>query len=200
MSAPARRGAAAVLACGLLLGAVGCTAPGPEPESAPAPPSPEQSTPATDPTTPPPGAPGGTGGGGGSPGVSGPAPAPAATSPLRVVNAWVTPSRSAQSRVYVDLMNPGFSAVDITGVRTDVGGSATLQVMQAMQANASEPLENLNIEAGQTVSFGPDGPFILLKDLPEPLREGDRVVVTLDTITGEVTRFSAFARTTPPGR
>lgn len=128
--------------------------------------------------------------------MSGPAPAPAVTSPLRVVNAWAIPSRNGQSRIYLDLMNPGFSAVDITGARIDLGGTAELR----STPDDTTATAVINVEAGQSVSFGPDGPFILVTDLPQPLNSGDRVVVTLGTISGEVTRFTAFVRTTPPVR
>lgn len=128
--------------------------------------------------------------------MSGPAPAPAVTSPLRVVNAWAIPSRNGQSRVYLDLMNPGFSSVEITGARTDLGGSAELR-SKPSDTTAAAVLE---VEAGQSISLRPEGPFILLTALPRPLNPDDRLVVTLETVTGEVTRFTAFARTTPPTR
>ncbi len=174
MSAAARR-AVALLACALVLGSAGCTTPEPSPAPAPAP------APGTSQA--------------GSPGTSGPAPAPAATSPLRVVDAWVSRVGGDQARIYFTLMNPGFSAVDVIAVRTDAGGAAHLRETPA----ASEAAAAIMVEAGQSVRFSEQGPFIAVEGLPQPLQPGDRVVVTLTTRGGEITRFSAFAHTAPPG-
>lgn len=197
MRAPARRRVATTLLAGVLaLAAAGCSDTTPDPAAtsqasrseqtnAPSPPDAERRV--------------GSGTGGGSAAMSGPAPVPAATSPLRVVDAWATPSRDGRARIYLRLMNPGFSSVEVTGVSTDVGGPAELRASQDTTTATATTSLPLVIEAGQSVTLGPDGPFVLLTQLPRPLAAGDRVVVTLTTGNGETTRFSAFAQTAPPG-
>ena len=189
MRARGRRGAAAVLAGALVLASAACSTPDPDPGPAPV----------TSSASSAPGAAGSAGvpapGAGTGAGTSATdAPAPAVTSPLRVVNAWAIPSRNGQSRVYLTLMNPGFSEIEVTGVTTTAGGTAQLRATPD-DATAAEAIR---VEAGQSVVFDAAGPFIFVTGLTTPMREGDRVVVTLETSTGDTTRFSAFARTTAP--
>ncbi len=120
-------------------------------------------------------------------------PIPAATSPLRVSGAWATRNADGKARVYVDIMNPGFSPVHVVRAQVNLAGQAQLCDTDDSAACQELP-DGLRIDAGRAAELSPGGHHILVSELSEQWVPGQRVVTTLTTSTGEITRFSAFVQ------
>jgi copper(I)-binding protein len=74
-----------------------------------------------------------------------------------------------------------FFDVNSTGKYGDfiVGVLAAPVARQAQLVDGATPVPRLEIPGASTVKFVPDGPHVVLSDLPRPLAKGETFIVTL---------------------
>jgi copper(I)-binding protein len=77
------------------------------------------------------------------------------------------------ARVYFDVNSTGKYGDFIVGVVAPVAKQA-----QLVDGGAT-PVPRLEIPGASTVKFAPDGPHVVLSDLPRPLARGETFIVTL---------------------
>lgn len=103
-----------------------------------------------------------------------------AASPVAVTNAWVRATVPGQmaSGAFMTLTSP--TAVKLVGVSTPMAGAAQVHEMAmqgtTMTMHASGALE---LPAGQPVELKPGGYHVMLMDLKQPLKAGQRIPITL---------------------
>jgi copper(I)-binding protein len=103
---------------------------------------------------------------------------------LVISQAWsrATPSGAKIAGGYLTIENKGASADRLVRGGGDIAGRVELHEM-AMDNGVMKmrPLDKgLAIEPGKTVKFAPGGYHLMLMDLKQPLKQGDKVPVTLE--------------------
>jgi copper(I)-binding protein len=103
---------------------------------------------------------------------------------LVISQAWsrATPSGAKIAGGYLTIENKGTSADRLVGGGGDVAGRVEMHEM-AMDNGVMKmrPLDKgLAIEPGKTVKFAPGGYHLMLMDIKQPLKQGDKVPVTLE--------------------
>jgi copper(I)-binding protein len=103
---------------------------------------------------------------------------------LVISQAWAraTPKGAKVGGGYVTIENKGSAPDRLTGASSDVAGSVQVHEM-SMQNGIMKmrPVENgLAIAPGKTVKFGPGGYHLMMMDLKAPLKQGQKIPVTLD--------------------
>ena len=103
---------------------------------------------------------------------------------LVITQAWsrATPSGAKTAAGYLTIQNKGTNPDRLTGASADVAGKVEIHEM-SMSGGVMKmrPLENgLQIAAGKTVKLAPEGYHLMLEDLRSPLKQGDKIPVTLD--------------------
>jgi copper(I)-binding protein len=103
---------------------------------------------------------------------------------LLITQAWsrATPGGAKIAGGYLTIANKGSVADRLLGGSADI--AAKLQVHEMAMSNGvmtMRPLEKgLVIEPGKTVKLAPGGYHLMLTDLKSPLKQGDKVPVTLE--------------------
>jgi copper(I)-binding protein len=103
---------------------------------------------------------------------------------LVISQAWAraTPKGAKVGGGYLTIRNEGSAPDRLTGGSSDVAGSVQVHEM-SMQNGVMKmrPVENgLTIDPGKTVKLAPDGYHLMMLDLKAPLKQGEKVQVTLD--------------------
>lgn len=103
---------------------------------------------------------------------------------LVISQAWsrATPKGAKVGGGYLTIENKGSTPDRLTGVSSDVAGNVQVHEM-SMQNGVMKmrPVENgLTIDPGKTVKLAPGGYHLMMTDLKAPLKEGEKVPVTLD--------------------
>jgi len=103
---------------------------------------------------------------------------------LVISQAWsrATPGGAKVAGGYVTIENKGAAADKLLGVSADIAGKAEIHEM-AMDNGVMKmrPLDKgLAIDPGKTVKFAPGGYHLMLEELKGPLKQGDKVPVTLE--------------------
>jgi hypothetical protein len=102
---------------------------------------------------------------------------------LVISQAWsrATPNGAKVGTGYLTIENKGSAADKLTGASADIAGKVEVHEM-AMNNGVMKmrPLDNgLAIEPGKTVKLAPGGYHLMIMDLKSPLKQGDKVPVTL---------------------
>jgi periplasmic copper chaperone A len=102
---------------------------------------------------------------------------------LTISQAWAraTPGGAKVGGGYVTIENSGSAPDRLVGASADVAGKVEIHEM-AMNNGVMKmrPLENgLTIAPGKTVKLAPGGYHLMMMDLKNPLKQGDKVPVTL---------------------
>ena len=102
---------------------------------------------------------------------------------LVITQAWSrqTPSGAKVAGGYLTIENKGSSADRLVSGSGDIAGRVEIHEM-AMDGSVMtmRPLDKgLVIDPGKTVKLAPGGNHLMLMDLKNPLKQGDRVPVTL---------------------
>jgi copper(I)-binding protein len=102
---------------------------------------------------------------------------------LVISQAWsrATPGGAKTGGGYLTIQNKGTAPDKLIGASTDVAGKVEVHEM-AMNDGVMKmrPLENgLTIEPGKTVKLAPGGNHLMMMDLKNPLKQGEKVPVTL---------------------
>ena len=103
---------------------------------------------------------------------------------LIISQAWsrATPNGAKVGGSYLTIENKGSAPDKLIGASADVAGS--IQVHEMTTTNGMmkmRPVEGgLTIEPGKTVKLAPGGYHLMMMDLKKPLKQGDKLPVTLE--------------------
>lgn len=113
---------------------------------------------------------------------------------VQVDQAWAraTPGAATTGAVYATLRNVGNAPDTLTAASTPVADKAELHVMK-MDNGVMEmrPVPSLVIAPGQSVALEPNGYHIMLIGLKKPLKEGDKIPLTLTFAHGGAQQVTA---------
>src|SRR5262249_49497529 len=103
---------------------------------------------------------------------------------LVISQAWsrATPSGAKVGGSYLTIENKGTAADKLIGASSDAAGSVQGQQM-GMNGGTMKmrPVEGgLTIDPGKTVKLAPGGHHLMMMDLKSPLKQGDKLAVTLE--------------------
>jgi copper(I)-binding protein len=102
---------------------------------------------------------------------------------LAITQAWAraTPGGAKVGGGYLTIENKGTAPDRLIGGSADVAGKVEVHEMAMNNGVMTmRPLENgLTIEPGKTVKLAPGGYHLMLLDLKSPLKQGEKVPVTL---------------------
>ena len=111
-----------------------------------------------------------------------------AAEPVSISNAWVRVPAPGQkvAGAYMDLVSPGAAAV--AGAASPAAARVELH-STSMDGGVMKmrPVETIALPAGKPVRLAPGGLHLMLVDLRQPLKEGDRVPITLSIRRGDAT-------------
>src|SRR3954465_6237853 len=103
---------------------------------------------------------------------------------LVITQAWTraTPGGAKIAGGYLTIENKGAAADRLIGAAADAAGKVEVHEMSMKDGVMTmRPLDKgLAIEPGKTVKFAPGGLHLMLTDLRSPLKQGDKVPVTLE--------------------
>jgi copper(I)-binding protein len=103
---------------------------------------------------------------------------------LVITQAWsrATPGGAKIGSGYLTIENKGSAPDRLTGGSADVADKVQIHEMATTNGVMTmRPLDNgLTIEPGKTVKLAPGGYHLMLFDLKSPLKQGDKVPVTLE--------------------
>jgi periplasmic copper chaperone A len=103
---------------------------------------------------------------------------------LVITQAWsrATPGGAKVAGGYLTIENKGSTADRLIGGSAEVAGNVQVHEMAMNNGVMTmRPLDKgLAIEPGKTVKLAPGGYHLMLMDLKSPLRQGDKLPVTLD--------------------
>jgi len=103
---------------------------------------------------------------------------------LTISQGWAraTPRGAKVGGGYMTIKNDGSAPDSLVGASTDVAGKVEIHEMSMSNGVMKmRPLEKgLTVEPGKTVKLAPSGYHLMLMDLKSPLKQGEKVPVTLD--------------------
>ena len=103
---------------------------------------------------------------------------------LVITQAWsrATPNGAKIGTGYFTIENKGAAPDRLVGVSADIAGKAEVHEMAINNGVMTmRPLENgLTIDPGKTVKLAPGGYHLMLFDLKSPLKQGDKLPITLE--------------------
>lgn len=106
------------------------------------------------------------------------------TGDLVITQPWsrATPGGAKVAGAYLTIENKGAAADRLVGGSADVAGKFEVHEMAVSNGVMTmRPLDKgLVIEPGKTVKLAPGGYHVMLMDLKGPLKQGDKVPVTLE--------------------
>ena len=103
---------------------------------------------------------------------------------LLITQAWsrATPSGAKVAGGYLTIENKGQAADRLVGISGEIAGRIEIHEM-AMDDGVMKMRQlekGLTIEPGKTVKLAPGGNHVMMLDLKAPLKQGDKVPLTLD--------------------
>jgi periplasmic copper chaperone A len=103
---------------------------------------------------------------------------------LVITQAWsrATPNGAKTGGSYLTIENKGSAPDKLIGASADVAGSIQVHEMSMTDGTMKmRPLENgLAIEPGKTVKLAPGGYHLMMMDLKNQLKQGDKLAITLE--------------------
>jgi hypothetical protein len=103
---------------------------------------------------------------------------------LVITRAWAraTPGGAKVGGAYLTIENKGATADRLTGGSADIAGKVEVHEMATKNGVMTmRPLDSgLTIDPGKTVKLAPGGYHLMMFGLKSPLKQGDKVPVTLD--------------------
>lgn len=110
----------------------------------------------------------------------------AAAADLAIEQPWAraTPGRAPTGAAYLTLVNRGKDDDKLLAAASPVAGKVELHGSQAAAGHGGHvmemrPVAEVEVKAGQSVVFKPDGLHVMLVGLKAPLKEGERFPLTL---------------------
>lgn len=107
---------------------------------------------------------------------------------VTVLHAWARATRDGSTEIFMDLTNGSGTEITLTGARKEPGGLPAVVMGAPIKAgDAAVALGRLPIPAGAAFDLDPEGVYLLLSGLDQPLAQGDTFALklTLEPI-GEV--------------
>lgn len=100
---------------------------------------------------------------------------------IQATNAWARPTigNDKQTAIYFDLKNMGDEAITLVDVSSPSGDASMHESMEHDGMMHMQPLGKQEIKPGKTLSFAPGHNHIMLEQLKEPLKVGDKIKLTL---------------------
>ena len=123
------------------------------------------------------------------------AAAPVQAQPVTVKDAWVRAPAPGQkvAAAYMELVSRGNSMV-LIGVASPVAGRVELHSTTVEDGVMKmRPAGNIELPAGKPVKLAPGGLHVMLMDLKQPLRPGDKVPLALTVQRADLSSRSVFA-------
>ncbi len=104
--------------------------------------------------------------------------------PVTAADGWVQAPKAGETTAaaFAIVRNPTMYEVDVTAATTDAAGSVELR--QAAPGTPGKALQQITEPAYESISMGPAGVHLLLKDLKKPLKPGDSISLVLTTDQG----------------
>ena len=103
---------------------------------------------------------------------------------LVITQTWAraTPGGAKVGGAYLTIENKGATADRLIGGSADIAGKVEVHQMATRNGVMTmRPLDSgLTIDPGKTVKLAPGGYHLMMFDLKSPLKQGDKVPVTLD--------------------
>ncbi|MBR8744252.1 copper chaperone PCu(A)C [Nocardiopsis sp. MG754419] len=115
--------------------------------------------------------------------VAGDHATPVAVEDLLLADAWMPePANPEVGVVYLAVTNTAEVDDAVVAVRTDASEDADLCRTEVTASGASvmRTVEEVPVPAGGTTTFVDGGYHVMVNDIPDPLRVGDTLTVTLD--------------------
>ena len=116
--------------------------------------------------------------------------------PVSVKDAWVRAPAPGQkvAAAYMELVSR--APLALTGVASPAAGSAELHAT-SMEGGVMRmrPVTRIELPAGGTVKLAPGGLHVMLVDLKQPLKPGDKVPLTLTVQRADFASSSVFTVT-----
>jgi periplasmic copper chaperone A len=108
--------------------------------------------------------------------------APSPSAPIAVENPWAraTPGNSKTGAAYMTVIDRGSAPDRLVGVSSPVAARAQLHT--ASNENGvmkMRQVDGIPLEPGKPIELKPGGYHVMLVDLKQPLKEGDRFPLTL---------------------
>jgi copper(I)-binding protein len=91
---------------------------------------------------------------------------------------WVKPGNT-EAMAFVAIDNPTMYGIYVMSATADAAGKVELRDASQSGDARLKPVEFISVPAYDRVDMGPNGVHLLLLDLKRPLKEGDRVALTL---------------------
>ena len=95
---------------------------------------------------------------------------------------------------FVAVDNPTMYEIYVTSAMSDAAGKVELRDAGQSGDARQKPVEFISVPAYGRVDMAPGGVHLLLLDLKRPLKEGDRVALTLSTDNAGTLEVSAIVR------
>ena len=103
---------------------------------------------------------------------------------LVIGQAWsrATPNGAKVGGSYLTIENKGTAPDKLIGASTDVAGSIQVHEMSMTGGTMKmRPVDGgLTIDPGKTVKLAPGGYHLMMMDLKNPLKQGDKLTITLE--------------------
>ena len=99
-----------------------------------------------------------------------------------------------QAMAFVNFQNTTMYDVYVKSASADVAGKAELRDASLSGDAARKPVEFVTVPPQDWAYMSPKGAHIALLDLKRPLKEGDRVTLTVTTEQGESLQVSAVVK------
>lgn len=116
---------------------------------------------------------------------------------VRLLEGWVrlTPPTLKNTTAYMVLSNPTGRALRLTGGSTEVAGMVMpmtdhRETRNGIEVQGMREVRFLEIPAGGRLELKPGGKHLMLMGLKRPLREGERVTLTLRFEGGATARLT----------
>jgi len=101
---------------------------------------------------------------------------------IKIERAWAraTPSPAVPGAVYFAITNSGAGEDRLLQIATPVAGKAEMH-MSVMEGSVMEmrPVDAVDLKPGAQVEFKPGGLHVMLVQLKQPLKQGERFPLTL---------------------
>jgi copper(I)-binding protein len=120
---------------------------------------------------------------------------PVQAQPVTVKDAWVRAPAPGQkvAAAYMELVSRGNSMV-LIGIASPVAGRAEVHSTTVEDGVIKmRPAGNIELPAGEPVKLAPGGLHVMLMDLKQPLKPGDKVPLALTVQRADLTSRSVFA-------
>ncbi|MDX1974551.1 MAG: copper chaperone PCu(A)C [Rickettsiales bacterium] len=100
---------------------------------------------------------------------------------IEISNGWVKPSMPGKNltAAFFDLKNNSGKTKVLRSVQASEGVAEIHNTIEENGVMKMRHMDSVELPAGGSVSFKPRAKHIMLMELPQPLKEGDKVLLTL---------------------